>query len=362
MSGTQAFQAVCRSRSVRLVTIGLGVALVWGAAASASVIGTATKIKDPSAGTAFGSGGAGTLDSTLGAPWVSYLLSLTATGTDTIQAVDVYILGNLQQRWSSSNSDSVYDTPTPKSTNARNADSHLIVAANAIIGVPPTEDNPFAGSPLSASNGTDFGYGVGHSLAGAWAVGGAAVTTLDIAYIVVKSTEIPNLTIAVTAADPTGKKYPTIYLSGPSCPDCIALVDVFGNGHLVASGDTSPSVSDNTDFGSVALNSVQQRVFDITNSGDLLLSLGSPVLTGPFSVVGSFPSSVAPFSTRTFTLGLNTATSGSFLGGISFANNGFPSPYQFSLAANVVPEPASVVLTGLGAAGIAFIFRRGPRH
>jgi PEP-CTERM motif len=191
----------------RLAAIVAVAALLGASAAQASIIGSATLIKDPSAALPFGSGGAGTLDTTLGSPWVSYLLKLTATGTDSVQAVDVNIQGNLHQRWSSSNSDSVYDTATPSSTNATNADSHLLNSANAIIGAPPTEDNTFSGSSLSASNDADFGYGVGHTLSGAWSVNGAAVTTLNLAYIVVKKGEIPNLNILVVAANAAGGKF-----------------------------------------------------------------------------------------------------------------------------------------------------------
>jgi hypothetical protein len=212
----------------RLAAIVAVAALLGASAAQASIIASATLIKDPSGGVPFASGGAGTVDATLPSPWVSYRLSLTATGTDSVQAVDVNIQGNLQQRWTSSNSDGVYDTATPSSTNATNADSHLMNAANAIIGAPPTEDNTFTGSPLSASNDADFGYGVGHTLTGAWSVNGAAVTSLNLAYIVVKKGDIPNLNIVVVAANASGGKFAALTTSDFFVPEpaSIALAGI----------------------------------------------------------------------------------------------------------------------------------------
>src|SRR5215831_11041733 len=99
--------AVMTSRSVRLASLAVVALLLCSTFAQAGIVASATLIKDPSGGVPFGSGGAGTLDATLPAPWVSYRLSLTATGADTIQAVDVAIAGNLHQRWSASASDGV---------------------------------------------------------------------------------------------------------------------------------------------------------------------------------------------------------------------------------------------------------------
>jgi hypothetical protein len=333
--------------------------LTCASVAPAAIIGTATLVKAPRVGVPFASGGAGTLDATLGAPWVSFRLSLTATGGDTIQAVDVNIQGILHQRWSSSNSDSVYDTPTPNSSNATNADSHLLAAASAIIGAPPTEDNPFSGSSLSASNGDDFGYGVGHSLTGAWAVNGAAVTSLNLAYIVVPEYVFPSIQVRI--ATPTGDilTIPTYdyLLDAPS-------IAVLGGGNFIPIGDTSPTSGDNTDFGVVTRGSLQERTFTITTFGDNSIFLQTPTITGPFSLVGSFPTFLPAHGSATFTLALNDASSGHFNGTISFPTSvSFASHYSFSLAATVVPEPASRLLAAMAAVGaVSYRRRRATRR
>ena len=97
---------------------------------------------------------------------------------------------------------------------------------------------------------------------------------------------------------------------------------------------------DNTDFGAVAQSSLQQRSFTIINDTNNVQTLGVPAITGPFSLVGGFPRSLAPHASISFTLGLNTSAIGNYAGSISFGTSVIGlSPYNFSLAAQVIPEP-----------------------
>ncbi|UCE72394.1 MAG: choice-of-anchor D domain-containing protein [Nitrospiraceae bacterium] len=69
-----------------------------------------------------------------------------------------------------------------------------------------------------------------------------------------------------------------------------ADIAVSGNGLVIANGDTTPDINDNTDFGDTVLGSSVLRIFTITNtgSGDLNLT-GSPLVqvsdTTNFSVI-----------------------------------------------------------------------------
>jgi hypothetical protein len=181
----------------------LAVLLACALPAEASIIAMATKIKDPSAGVPFSSP-----DAALGSPWESYRLSITATGSDLIQAVDVQIHGQLHQRWSSTNSDGMYDTPTANSTNATNGDSHFMATNTMLFASGPTEDNPatFAplggGSPLSPTNTVDTGYGVGTSMSAVFGIPGPGATSMNLAYIVIPGGEEQSLKIDVTVAEP----------------------------------------------------------------------------------------------------------------------------------------------------------------
>ena len=172
--------------------------LLGGTLAQAAIIGTATLIKNPP-GVAFGAP-----EAALPAPWVSYRLSVASDSGEIIQAVQANIVGQLHQRWSDADEDTVLEpTPNPAAVNFLNGDSHLAAPAGSLFGSGPSEDNSLAGSPLP--NTTTRFYGVGSFLQAAWALPAASVgTSADVAYIVIPAGTEPNLNISVRLADPTG--------------------------------------------------------------------------------------------------------------------------------------------------------------
>jgi hypothetical protein len=133
---------------------------------------------------------------------------------------------------------------------------------------------------------------------------------------------------------------------------------VRANNFFIQNGDNTPTVFDNTDFGTVKPGTLQQRTFTISNPGESVLTLGPPSISGPFSVVGDFPISIPVDSMESFTLGLDTSVPGQFGGVFSVqTNDPYVDVYSFFLAANVVPEPASAALAGLAAMGWLLIRR-----
>jgi hypothetical protein len=320
--------------------------------APAAIFATATLIKDPSAGVPFGAP-----DAALGSPWASYRISLQATGGSLIQAADVQIAAPLHQRWTSSNFDGVYDTPTGNSTNVTNGDSHLSATAGALFGAPPTEDNPFVGSPLSATNNDSTGYGVGTHLTGAFAPPGPALTSMNLAYIVIPKGAAMDISIRV--ADPAGAILGTFTCADLGCGGNV--LGVAGNSLGIARGDMTPSLLDSTDFGSALRGSMQQRTFTVTNGSGALASLGTPTLSGPYTIVGSFPHVIPAGGSVSFTVDMNTSAFGSFSGSISIPTSDSLNDYKFSLAGKVVPEPGSIMLALLAAIGLVGFTRR-KRH
>lgn len=82
-------------------------------------------------------------------------------------------------------------------------------------------------------------------------------------------------------------------------------IAVLGNGVDIVSGDTTPSPTDHTDFGSVPVSTGNVvRTFTVNNTGTGTLSLGSVGVSGPasadFMVVAQPASTVAPGGSTTF--------------------------------------------------------------
>jgi hypothetical protein len=118
---------------------------------------------------------------------------------------------------------------------------------------------------------------------------------------------------------------------------------VFGNGNEIVDGDVTPSVTDDTDFGSTLIGNIITKTFTIQNTGTdpLTLTGASPFVTISGANAGDFTVSVIPSATiagsgsTTFqidfqptALGLRTAT-------LTIANNdGDENPYNFNIQGN----------------------------
>ena len=112
-----------------------------------------------------------------------------------------------------------------------------------------------------------------------------------------------------------------------------------GNGIEIPSDDTTPSPTDQTDFGTVNLNGeAVTRTFTIANNGtaDLLLT-GTPavtLLTGThFSITAQPASPVISHSTTLFQITFDPTAAGTFTDTVSIANNDpDETPYTFDIA------------------------------
>jgi hypothetical protein len=105
---------------------------------------------------------------------------------------------------------------------------------------------------------------------------------------------------------------------GGSVPVNTQAIRVLGNNVEIANGDTSPSVTDFTDFGQASfLGGYVDRTFQIRNAGATVLVLtGNPavVITGAFasdfSVISQPPATLAPGGMASFTVRYLPSTSG----------------------------------------------------
>ena len=124
-------------------------------------------------------------------------------------------------------------------------------------------------------------------------------------------------------------------------------ITVLGNDVEIGDGDTTPSVADHTDFGSVLLGSLPvNHIFTVRNDGGSSLTLGPVTVPVGFTVSG-LSDNVEPGEWDEFTVQLDTAVLGTKGGYVSFAtNDSDENPFNFWITGDVtaVLEPEITVL------------------
>ena len=320
------------------------------APAEASIIAMATRIKDPSAGVPFSSP-----DAALGSPWESYRLSISATGSDLIQAVDVQIHGQLHQRWTSTESDGVYDTPTANSTNATNGDSHFMATNTMLFASGPTEDNPATftplggSSPLSPTNTVDTGYGVGTSMSAVFGIPGPAATSMNLAYIVIPKGSESSLNINLKVADPNGDILRVIsvcdFLACGGEPPVVTPLELFSYFPGTTVSGTVTATNNPTSWGP-ALNS-------------LVLQSYTPNYGAPAGAPGLSIQPTWDPATQQFSWNTQGSTRGDYVWGVSATNAGGTGNGLITAhLALLDPEPSSLLLAALALFGAVVFTRR----
>jgi hypothetical protein len=127
-------------------------------------------------------------------------------------------------------------------------------------------------------------------------------------------------------------------------------IDITGLGNSITDGDTSPSATDDTDFGSVLISSGSNaNTFTIQNFGtvsNLNLTGPSPyvVISGAnasdFTVTGIPASTIASSSSSTFEITFDPSGAGTRTATVSIANNdGDENPYNFDILGNGISGP-----------------------
>ncbi len=136
-------------------------------------------------------------------------------------------------------------------------------------------------------------------------------------------------------------------------------IDVRGLGNSIPDGDTSPSATDDTDFGSVTLGSSLSHTFTIYNTGaETLLLTGSPTVqivgahAGDFTVtVQPANTSLAPAESTTFTVRFSPSATGTRTATVTVANTDLnENAYDFTLQGSGTPygETSAVFRTTAG--------------
>src|SRR4029077_13084858 len=136
-------------------------------------------------------------------------------------------------------------------------------------------------------------------------------------------------------------------VNAPAAPE----IAVSGNGVDITDGDTTPSGTDFTDFGSTTQGgSVIQHIFTVNNTGTSTLTTSGLTLPTGFTLVDGLLASIAPGGSDTFTVQLDTASTGTKSGQISFANNDSnENPFNFSITGTVnAPAAPEIAVSGDG--------------
>lgn len=115
-------------------------------------------------------------------------------------------------------------------------------------------------------------------------------------------------------------------------------IDVLGNGTSIVDGDTTPSISDNTDFGVTDLTSgTIIKTFTIKNTGTTALIISNPTISGAHAsefTITTYPStlSINPGASTTFSVTFDPAAISVRSATINIINNdGNENPYNFNI-------------------------------
>ncbi len=129
-------------------------------------------------------------------------------------------------------------------------------------------------------------------------------------------------------------------------------ITVTGNGVGITDGDTTPSATDHTDFGTTPQGTTKSRTFTITNDGDADLIISSVALSGTdaaeFTITGDPSGTIAPAGTASLIVRADAANVGTFVATVTVnSNDANEAAFNFDITVEVT-EPAAADGDGVG--------------
>ncbi len=174
-------------------------------------------------------------------------------------------------------------------------------------------------------------------------------SVLQQAQVAAGSTDLSNVRIKFQQFDDypspdDGREFDSIQIqaAATTAPE----IEVTGNGISIADGDTTPSASDYTDFGTIVqAGPTISRTFTVYNSGSATLTLGAVTVPAGFTLTEGLSGSLAPGASDTFTVRLDNATIGTKSGDVSFStNDADENPFNFRITGTVAAVVANLAL------------------
>lgn len=142
-----------------------------------------------------------------------------------------------------------------------------------------------------------------------------------------------------------------------SCNAQVANISVAGNNICIATGDITPAVADNTDYGFVNVPNDLDHSFVIHNNGGATLSIASVVISGAdatmFTMVSAPATTVLPGGSTTFIVRFTPSGSGIKNATITINNNDAnEAAYSFAVTGSAFdPAPVTLLYFKANAAG-----------
>src|SRR5688572_2855285 len=173
-----------------------------------------------------------------------------------------------------------------------------------------------------------------------------------------------SITVAVSCTPPAGavgsQTANAIFASNSSagadnsstltCTAGAPEINVTGSGITIGDGDTTPDLTDHTDFGSAAVSGGSVvRTFTIHNTGNATLTVSIPSSNNStFAITASgYPHIISPGGSRTFNVTFDPSTPGLHTATISVTStDADENPYDFAIQGTGLP-PATLVVDKL---------------
>ena len=142
-------------------------------------------------------------------------------------------------------------------------------------------------------------------------------------------------------------------------------ITIQGNSITIPNGDSTPTTSDGTDFGTMIRGTDVERTFEIRNAGSATLNLTNPAVTLLIGAQGFTISaqpasaSVNAFSNTSFKVKFNSTVPGTHTETVQIASDDPDTPlYTFQVKAVVTQPVINIDKTSLS--GFAYAFAQGP--
>ncbi len=116
-------------------------------------------------------------------------------------------------------------------------------------------------------------------------------------------------------------------------------IEVMGNGVAIADGDKTPSLADDTDFGTAAVGSAVVHTFTVSNDGLADLMISNLKVPKGFLLIEGLSSTIAAGASDTFAIQLNTEKAGVKAGTLSIKTDDVDAiKFDFELYGVVTPD------------------------